>query len=121
MKKFNLKSFIAGVLITVLIMSMIPAVTSWSGTRTTTVTYRDIKVNIDGVLTPLTDLEGNEVEPVILFDTVYVPFSPVTRALGGTSTYDGKSFTVFIKSPTPPPPPPEPTRPPEPTEPKKPR
>jgi len=98
MKKLNLKSFISGFLAAILVMSMITTVFAATRSVTATVTYRDIKVNIDGVETALTDLEGNELEPVILFGTVYVPLSPVARAFGKTSTYDGKSFTVFINS-----------------------
>jgi len=99
MKRVNLKSYIAGFITAVLIMSMITTVFAAARSVTATVTYRDIKVNIDGVPTTLTNLEGNAIEPVILFDTVYVPLSPVARAFGKTSTYDGKSFTVFINSP----------------------
>jgi len=101
MKKLNLKSFILGFLVAILIMPMITTVFAATRSVTATVTFRNIKVNIDGVATVLTDLEGNEIEPVILFDTVYVPLSPVARAFEKTSVYDGNSFTVFINSPKP--------------------
>jgi len=99
MKKFHLKSYIAGVLTVILVISMITTVFAAARSVTATVNYRDIKVNIDGVPTTLTDLEGKAIEPILLFDTVYVPLSPVARAFGKTSTYDGKSFTVFINTP----------------------
>ncbi|MDR1688533.1 MAG: copper amine oxidase N-terminal domain-containing protein [Clostridiales bacterium] len=65
-------------------------------TVTSQVYYRDIKVNIDGTQTTLTDLEGRAQEPVILNDTVYVPLSAAVRALGGTSAWDQASATINI-------------------------
>jgi len=44
----------------------------------------------------LKDLDGNAIEPVILFDTVYVPLSPVVRVFGKSSTWDGKANSIYI-------------------------
>jgi len=62
----------------------------------TTVNYRDIKINIDGNPTELTDLEGRIQEPVMLFDTCYVPLSALARALGKPSEFDSSTYTIHI-------------------------
>jgi hypothetical protein len=62
-----------------------------------TVTYRDIKVNIDGKPTVLTDLDGQPIEPVILFDRVYVPLSGIGRAFNRNVTWDSATSTVHIR------------------------
>ena len=73
-----------------------PQVLASYGETKTTVYYRDIKVNIDGTPTILTDLQGNPLEPVILFDTCYVPLSSVARALNRTAAYEHATRTVHI-------------------------
>ena len=85
-----------GFMTCILIFSLIIPVASWAGTKTATVTYRNIKVYIDSVETTLKDLEGNAIEPVILFDTVYVPLSPLARAFGKSSTWDGNANAIYI-------------------------
>ena len=90
------RGFILGFITCILIFSLIIPVASWAGTKTATVTYRDIKVYIDSVETTLKDLEGNAIEPVILFDTVYVPLSPLARAFGKSSTWDGNANAIYI-------------------------
>lgn len=87
---------IFGATITLVIVLLAMQVSASVSTKNAVVTYSDIKVNIDGQPVTLTDLEGREVEPIMLFDTVYVPLSPVARAFGKASTYDDKSKTVFI-------------------------
>jgi hypothetical protein len=96
-KLHGAKNFILGMVTMALIFSLIMTVSAIIETKTATVTYNDIKVNIDGEETILTDLQGNAIEPVMMFDTLYVPMSPMARAFGYTSTYEGGSKTVFIK------------------------
>jgi len=67
-KAHNLKYMLIGAIITIIIVLLVTQVSAFVGAKTATVTYSDIKVNIDGVQTTLTDLEGNAIEPVILFD-----------------------------------------------------
>ena len=107
MKKTTLKKLgfmILGSILTLAIVFAVPQVNALVATRTATVTNNDIKVNIDGVPVILTDLEGNAVEPIIVFDTLYAPVSPLARAFGKTSTYDGNANTVYINTSTPLPP-----------------
>lgn len=95
------KYFILGFLTCVLIFSLVMSVSSWDGTRTANLVYRNVKVNIDGKAVTLTDLEGNAIEPVFIDDTLYVPLSPMARAFGKKSVYEGgTSRTIFITTPS---------------------
>ena len=89
------KGFILGFITCVLIFSLVMTATALS-TKTATITYNDIKVVIDGKPVTLTDLEGNKIEPILLNSTIYVPMSPMARAFGKTSTYEGSSRTLYI-------------------------
>ena len=99
----NLGYMILGSILTLAIVITVPQVSALVEKKTATVTYNDIQVNIDGVAVKLTDLQGNEIEPVMMFDTLYVPMSPMARAFGYSSTYEGSSRTVFIKKSSEPP------------------
>ena len=67
--------------------------------------YNNLKVNIDGVETVLTNLEGEKIEPFIYDGVAYVPLSPLARALGKNAVYDPETITIFITTPVVPPPP----------------
>jgi len=90
------RNFIIGMLTMALIFTLVMTVTARSGNRTVTMTYNDIKVVIDGNPVTLTDLDGNAIEPVLIDNTLYVPMSPLVRALGKSSTYDGNAKTLYI-------------------------
>ena len=62
--------------------------------RTVAIEYDNIKLNIDGKIVTLTDLEGRAIEPLLLFSTMYVPMSPVVRQFGKNSVYDSKNNTL---------------------------
>lgn len=58
--------------------------------------YRDIKICIDGqVITPK-DANGKVVEPFIYDGTTYLPVRAVGAALGKAVDYDGKTHTVYL-------------------------
>lgn len=67
-----------------------------SGTRTIEVTYRDIKLVVDGVQVSLKDGLGNSVEPFISEGTTYLPVRSVGEALGKEVVWDGETSTVYI-------------------------
>lgn len=91
------KNFILGMVTMALIFAFVTSVSALVATKTATVTYNDIKVNIDGEMVTLTDVLGGTVEPILVFDTLYAPVSPLARAFGYTATYDGNAKTVFIR------------------------
>ena len=67
----------------------IPVKKNTAGTnaaKKTNVTYKNIRVFIDGQEVTLTDMQGNKQEPFIAFDTVYVPLTALAKALGKTTS-----------------------------------
>ena len=69
-----------------------------SGTRTLEVTYKDIKLVIDGQEVVPKDAAGNVVEPFQANGTTYLPVRAVGEALGKEVTWDGNANTVYIGS-----------------------
>lgn len=53
-----------------------------SGTRTIEVTYRDIKLVVDGTEVSLKDGAGNSIEPFLYNGTTYLPVRAVGEAMG---------------------------------------
>ena len=93
------KYFILGMIVMAVIFTLILQVSA-ATTRTATLIYDNVKVNIDGRAVVLTDLEGRTIEPVFINDTLYVPMSPMARAFGKKSVYEGgNSKTLYITTP----------------------
>ena len=74
-----------------------PAIAS-NLTKTATLTYRDIKITLDGQTVLPTDASGNYVEPFILDGTTYLPVRGVAGALGLGVTWDAETNTVGLTS-----------------------
>jgi len=98
MKKANIKGFIAGVLITVLIMAMANTVFAAQLSKTITAVYNDIKITIDGKQITPVDANGNPVEPFISDGTTYLPVRSVASAIGYGVSWDGNTNTVSLTS-----------------------
>ena len=94
MKKDKLKGLIAGILIGCLLCG--GSVYAISGTKTIDVTYRDIKVYKDGVLTNLVDGNGTKVEPFIYNGTTYLPVRGACQLAGMDVEWDGKTSSVYL-------------------------
>jgi hypothetical protein len=62
------------------------------------VTYRDIKIVVDGTLITPKDSGGKTVEPFISNGTTYLPVRAVADALGKEVYWDGPNFTVYLGS-----------------------
>jgi len=65
--------------------------------KQTEVTYRDIKLEIDGELITPRDANGNVVEPFISDGTTYLPVRAVSEALGKDVDWENETSTVIIK------------------------
>ena len=61
-----------------------------------TLTYRDIKVLMNGEQLDLVDSSGNSVEPFIINGTTYLPLRVVATALGLEVGWDGATSTVSL-------------------------
>jgi len=96
MKKLNLKSFIAGVLATILVISMVTTVLATQSSQAITATYRDIKITVNGQEISPKDANGNVVEPFIFNGTTYLPVRAVAESVGYDVNWDGDTNTVIL-------------------------
>jgi hypothetical protein len=95
MKKERAKGFIAGVIVTVFLMSTVAAVAN-TVTRNINVTFRGIRLVVDGQLFTPRDGAGNVIEPFIWEGTTYLPVRAVADALGTAVDWDGATSTVYL-------------------------
>jgi len=83
---------IAAVLVLALTISAVAA----SGTIQANITYRNIKVLMNGEELVLADSAGNSVEPFIMNGTTYLPLRVVASALGLSVGWDDTTSTVSL-------------------------
>ncbi|MGI5936162.1 MAG: stalk domain-containing protein [Oscillospiraceae bacterium] len=86
-----------------LLLSLMITAFAASGTKDIPVTFRDIKVKLQGgarqvidVTEDLKDVTGKKVEPFIYDGTTYVPIRGISEALGLDVEWDGENNTVNI-------------------------
>lgn len=65
----------------------------------TAVTYRGIRITLDGTAVSPTDGDGNAVEPFLLNGTTYLPVRAIASALGLRVSWDGETSTVALEAP----------------------
>ena len=93
MKKLhNAKWFILGVIATALVVGVVVPAAAAPRHRQATLTYRDIKVVLDGRQLNI------ETEPFLIDGTTYLPLRPISEALGLTPSWDGDTNTVTLTS-----------------------
>lgn len=91
-------SFASGVVVTLLTICLAGTAIAKSGTQSASLTYRDIKVTLDGVQVSLQDTEGGSTEPFIIEGTTYLPVRAIATALGLQVDWDGETNTVILSS-----------------------
>lgn len=96
MKKWNLRSYLAGVITTVLLLGLALPSLAAAIQQQLTVTYKNIQIYVDGQKITPTDANGNIVEPFVSNGTTYLPVRAVGEALGKTVEWDGTTNTVYI-------------------------
>ena len=69
-----------------------------SATLQKDVTYRDIKIVVDGNEITPTDANGNPVEPFIMDGTTYLPVRAVANAFGKEVGWDDTTSTVYLEA-----------------------
>lgn len=90
----SIRSFLAGVLTTLLILSLsVPALAA--ATKTIDV-FTGVSIYVDDVKLNPTDAAGNPVEPFIYNGTTYLPVRAVSEALGKSVQWDGSTYSVYI-------------------------
>lgn len=92
-KKLHVKSFIAGIIVTVMLSTIIFAAPV---ENTIKIFYNNIKIYVDTVLVNPLDAAGNKVEPFIYNGTTYLPVRAVGQAIGKEVNWDGKTNSVFL-------------------------
>lgn len=98
MKKWNAASFLSGIVVALLIGCLVGSAVAKSGTQTAELTYRNIKVELDGKSVALKDANGNAVEPFIIDGTTYLPVRAVSEALGLEVGWNADTNTVILTS-----------------------
>lgn len=94
--KSSVRSFISGVLVTVVFFSMIGTAFATKGKRTVDIDYNDIRVTLDGQTVALVDANGNPVEPFAINGTTYLPVRAVADALGLEVGWEQETSTVIL-------------------------
>ena len=113
LQKLQIKGFVAGVILTILLSG----VTAYAAnrTQTITVTFRNIRIVMNGQVVTPRDAQGNVVEPFIWGGTTFLPLRAVADAVGMDASWSGSTNTAYLTSRTPvtpTPPPATPTPPP---------
>ena len=92
MKKLNnIKWFLLGIIVTLLVtLSVMPALATQMRQVQATLTYRDIRVTIDGQQINLA------AEPFIIDGSTYLPLRGIGQALGLGVGWDGDTSTVML-------------------------
>lgn len=96
MKHGNLKSFVLGVLSTVMVLGLALPAAATVGTKTAVLYYNNIKIRLNGQEIVARDANGNAVEPFIIDGTTYLSVRGVASALGLNVGWDGATQTVIL-------------------------
>jgi len=94
-KSGNIKGFLAGVLVTVILMSSVSALAS-TGSKNIEIFYNNIKITLDGKQVTPRDGRGDIVEPFIYNDSIYLPIRAIATALGLSADWDGNTRTAIL-------------------------
>lgn len=93
------KSFLAGMLTMLLLMSLVVPAAATVGKVTKELEYRDINVTLDGQELDLRDAKGNRVEPFMFEGTNYLPVRALAESLGLNVAWNGQTATVVLTTP----------------------
>lgn len=93
-KSRNVRSFLSGVLITLLVVGMVPSALAAAGRNITV--YPGVSIYMDDTKLNPTDANGNPVEAFIYNGTTYLPVRAVSEALGQVVQWDGRTNSVYI-------------------------
>lgn len=95
MKKGFVSGFLAGLVALTLVVTAFAAVEQVQAT----LTYRDIKITMNGTEFTPKDVNGNVVEPFLISGTTYLPVRAVSGMLGLDVAWDDATSTVSLTDP----------------------
>ena len=90
------KRIVSLVLVVVLVFALASTVSAVANTISAQLTYRDIKITLDGKSITPKDATGKTVEPFIMDGTTYLPVRAVADALGLDVKWDSSTSTVRL-------------------------
>lgn len=96
MKKWNFRSYLAGIVTAVLVLGLCVPTIAATIQKQLAVTYKDIKICIDGNEITPKDANGKVVAPFISGGTTYLPVRAVGEAFGKEVAWDGTTNTVYV-------------------------
>lgn len=96
--KTNLRSFVAGCLVTASLVGLITGAAATVGRQSINVDYNNIKVTLNGEQVNLVDANGKAVEPFAIDGTTYLPVRAVSNALGLDVGWDASTTTVELST-----------------------
>jgi len=96
-----MKRWISGFLTCLLLCGLVITVSAKTGKVTQELTYRDIRVSLDGEVLDLRNAAGDKVEPFMFDGTNYLPVRALAEALGLNVAWDGKEVMVVLTTPKP--------------------
>lgn len=89
-------TFLAGMLTTALLLSLVVSASASYGNISKTLSYQNIKVTLNGRQLDSTDANGRKVEPFIIDGTTYLPVRAVSDSLGLDVTWNTSTKTVVL-------------------------
>jgi len=87
---------VALIFLMVLALLVIPVSRVLADTEDITVTFNDVQVYINGILTSFKDEYGKPIEPFIYNGKIYLPLNSISDALGMSYTWDGSSMSAYM-------------------------
>lgn len=94
-KKMELKSFVAGILVTAMVLILAMPVSA-ALTRKAISVYSGLNVYIDDVRLTPKDVNGKTVDIFAYDGTTYLPIRAISEALGKNVEYDNKTQSVYV-------------------------
>ena len=95
------KGFVTGVAFTLLAVVLVVTAGAKTGTVMQELTYRDIRVSLDGEVLDLRNAIGEPVEPFMFGGTNYLPVRALAEALGLNVAWNGAEVMVVLTTPEP--------------------
>ena len=97
MRKFEkFRYLILGMALMLLVSTILSPALAATGSKQLTVSYRDIKIVLDGELITPKDATGAVVEPFVSNGTTYLPVRALCEAIGKPVEWDGATSTVYV-------------------------
>ena len=93
-KPHTFRAFLAGVLLTLFLVSIVPSALA-SGGKTISV-FPGVNIYIDDVKLDPKDVNGNPVEVFVYNGTTYLPVRAVSEAFGKPVQWDGSTNSVYV-------------------------